>query len=206
MSDDQVSSLARFQRMRRLVLAILIVSASLVLMIVRSSLSERAHEFVEAFGLGLIGAAILGRLWCTVHIGGRKSAQVVDSGPYSISRNPLYVFSAIAAVGVGAQTGSLVVAAFFGVATVAAFHIVILREERFLSEKFGTEYADYLARVPRFWPRFSIYSDVETVVARPALLYRTLSDGLVFFLAVPAFESIEWAQSAGYLPVLLRLP
>lgn len=206
MSDDRFASLGRFQRMRRLVLAILIAGAFLALCVVRSNTTDGFHEFVEALGLGVIGAAILGRLWCTVHIGGRKASEIVTSGPYSVSRNPLYVFSALAAMGVGAQTGSLVVAAVFGLATIIAFHIVIWREEDYLASVFGQGYADYVARVPRFWPRFSLYQDVETVVARPSLLYRTLTDGLVFFVAVPAFEAIEWAQSAGHLPVLLRLP
>lgn len=198
--------LGRFQRLRRLTLAILIVAAAAALMFVSSVQDGAFHEFVEAFGIGLIGAAILGRLWCTVYIGGRKSAEIVNAGPYSITRNPLYLFSAVGALGAGSQTGSVVVALVFGIATIAAFHVVILREERFLREVFGQPYQSYLASVPRFWPDFSLYRGVEAVVVKPTLLSRTLTDGLVFFLAVPAFETIEWAQGAGHLPVLLRLP
>jgi hypothetical protein len=29
---------------------------------------------------------------------------------------------------------------------------------------------------------------------------------MVFFLAIPVFEGMQWAQAAGWLPVLLRLP
>lgn len=206
MSDPLRSSLSRFQRLRRLVLAVLIVAAAAALMFIRSVADGALHEFVEAFGIGLIGAAVLGRLWCTVYIGGRKSAEIVTAGPYSMTRNPLYVFSAIAALGVGAQTGSVVVALVFALATVLAFHVVILREERFLRDVFGQPYQSYLASVPRFWPNFKLYRSAETVVVKPALLSRTLSDGLVFFLAVPAFEAIEWAQAGAHLPVLLRLP
>lgn len=205
MSQAKRDALGRFQRLRRLVLALLIAAAAIGLAFVGSP-DTAVHEFVEAFGIGLIGAAILGRLWCTLHIGGRKSAEIVTTGPYSITRNPLYVFSALAAVGAGAQTGSVVVALIFGMATIAAFHVVIAREERFLGETFGQPYRDYLLVVPRFWPKFLLYRDTETVIARPALMYRTLTDGLVFFLAIPGFELIEWAQGAGHLPVLLRLP
>jgi len=206
MSDTSRDSLGRFQRLRRLVLAGLLAAAIAGLMFVGSAADGAYHEFLEAVGIGAIGFAILGRLWCTVYIGGRKSAEIVNAGPYSVTRNPLYVFSAIAALGAGAQTGSFIVAIVFGVATVVAFHFVILREEQFLSAAFGQPYRDYLDSVPRFWPRFALYRGAETVVVRPALLSRTLTDGLVFFLAVPAFEVIEWAQGAGHLPVLLRLP
>src|SRR5690606_20550686 len=66
------------------------------------------HEAIEQAGMLLIIAAVLGRAWCSLYIGGRKSSQLVDTGPYSVSRNPLYVFSMLGVIGVGAQAGSLV--------------------------------------------------------------------------------------------------
>jgi protein-S-isoprenylcysteine O-methyltransferase Ste14 len=207
MSKTGVEPLGSYQHTRRIVLACLIAVIVIGLLFCRSLYGDgRLHEFVEAFGIGLIGVGILGRLWCTIYIGGRKSAEIVSSGPYSVSRNPLYVFSTIAAAGVGAQTGSIVVALFFGLVTAFAFHVVIRREERFLSGTFGAAYADYMARVPRFVPRLGQFRDAERVDVRPKLLYTTLGDGLFFLVAIPAFELIELAQDGGWLPVLLRLP
>jgi protein-S-isoprenylcysteine O-methyltransferase Ste14 len=207
MSASLSAGLGRFQHVRRMALFGAIVVACAALLFCSSRYGDGLlHEFLEAFGIGLIGLGIVGRLWCTVYIGGRKSAEIVDRGPYSVTRNPLYVFSAIAATGVGAQTGSIVVALFFGVATAAAFHVVILREERHLGGLFGDVYAAYRARVPRFFPRFALFRDADRVEVRPERLYRTLGDGLVFLLAVPAFEAIELLQQAGWLPILLRLP
>jgi protein-S-isoprenylcysteine O-methyltransferase Ste14 len=207
MSGSLSAGLGRYQHMRRVALfgAIVVVSAGLLFCSSRYG-DGALHEFVEALGIGLIGIGILGRLWCTVYIGGRKSAEIVDRGPYSVTRNPLYVFSTIAATGVGAQTGSVVVALFFGIATAMAFHIVIRREEHHLAGIFGDAYADYLGRVPRFFPKFALFRDADRVEARPERLYRTLGDGLVFLVAVPAFEAVELLQDAGWLPVLLRLP
>jgi hypothetical protein len=157
-------------------------------------------------GIVLIVIGIAGRLWSTLYIGGRKSATVVTDGPYSITRNPLYVFSSIAAVGVGAQMGSITAAVGFGVACAAAFHVVILREERFLSANLGADYRAYLAAVPRFFPNPSLYREGETAGFKPSLLLVTLLDGLVFLVAMPVFEIIDAAQLSGALPVLFRMP
>ena len=112
---------------------------------------------------------------------------------------------AIAACGVGAQTGSIIVAVLFALGCAAAFQIVIRREEKFLDQAFGAPYRAYLASVPRFLPRLSGFRAEETLMVRPARLYRTLVDGLVFFLAMPALETVEMLQAADTLPVLLRL-
>lgn len=201
------AALGKFQRLRRAVLFLLLVAATGLLLFCASEPADGdLHEMVEAVGLSLILVAILGRLWCTLHIGGRKAAEIVDTGPYSISRNPLYVFSSIGAAGVGAQTGSIVIAIVFGLASALAFQVVIRREEAYLGATFGAPYADYLARVPRFLPRFGLYRDAGTLSVVPRRIYSTFFDGLVFFLAIPVFEMIEWLQAAGWLPVLLRLP
>ncbi len=207
MSTIPAKSLSGYQYARRVVLFLLLLVAFAALLFIGSYPSEgEFHEFVEALGVSLIGVAIVGRLWCTLYIGGRKSAEIVSDGPYSIVRNPLYVFSAIGAAGAGAQTGSAIVALIFGIATVFAFIIVARREETFLREKFGGAFDAYCARVPRMLPKFSLYRDSTTIVVMPKRLYTTFFDSLVFFTAMPVFEMVERLQVHGILPVLLRLP
>ncbi|WP_099865810.1 methyltransferase family protein [Pararhizobium haloflavum] len=207
--DDPASSrvvLQKFQRLRRLVLASILGAVILALLFVRSRWqSEAIHETIEILGLACIAAGILGRLWCTLYIGGRKADEIVDGGPYSITRNPLYLFSTLAAAGVGAQTGSLLVTAFFAIGSALAFHVVIAREEQYLAERFGDPYAAYMARVPRFLPRPSLFQTDDVLTVRPARLYRTFADGLVFFLAMPLLETVEYLQDSGVLPVILHL-
>ena len=198
-------ALSRYQSFRRLALAILIGIAFVLLMVVRSSSDGQFHEYVEAIGRGLIVVGILGRIWCTLYIGGRKASEIVSTGPYSITRNPLYVFSSIAAAGVGAQTGSILLALIFLVACIASFLVVIRREEQYLSVQFGAAYQAYLDAVPRFFPRFGQFRDKTELTVRTRLVYRTLTDGMVFFVAIPAFEVVETLQQAGILPVLLRI-
>ena len=161
---------------------------------------------VEHLGLVSILACILGRAWCSLYIGGRKKQEIVDVGPYSISRNPLYVFSFLGAFGVGAQTGSLVVAVVFAAAAYVVFRVVVGREEAFLVQAFGPPYEAYVSSTPRFLPNLSLWRDADVLSIRPVFFLRTVRDGLVFLLAVPVFESLELLQRAGGFTSLFQLP
>ncbi|WOB78219.1 isoprenylcysteine carboxylmethyltransferase family protein [Brevundimonas nasdae] len=177
-------------------LALIVLTAS-----VRSvaALDGEWHEGVEALGLAAIIVAIVGRAWCSLYIGGRKKAEIVDRGPYSMTRNPLYVFSFIGAFGVGAQTGSVTIGAIFAVATFLVFLRTVGREEAWLAEHFGAPYAAYCARTPRFLPNPARWRDAEELTIRPAFFVRTLRDGLVFLAAIPVMEGIEHLQSSGLI-------
>jgi protein-S-isoprenylcysteine O-methyltransferase Ste14 len=197
-------AMSDYQRMRRIVLALLIVVIAVPLIFGESMHSDVEHEQIEAFGRMLILIGIGGRLWSTLYIGGRKSAEVVDTGPYSIMRNPLYFFSTIAIMGVGGQAGSYALAIGFAILCWLSFLVVIRREEEFLSDRMGEPYRRYLRRVPRFFPRPWLWRDEPTVTFQPHMLKRTLMDGLAFFVSVPIFELIENAQDSGFLPVLFH--
>ncbi|RZJ00162.1 MAG: isoprenylcysteine carboxylmethyltransferase family protein [Brevundimonas sp.] len=164
------------------------------------------HEGLEALGLALIALCVVGRAWCSLYIGGRKKAEIVDQGPYSVSRNPLYVFSFLGAFGMGAQTGSFVIALLFVLISAGVFYLTVRQEEGWLSAAFGETYRAYCARTPRFWPDFSKWRDAETLEVRPVFFLTTLRDGLAFFLAVPLFEALEHAQTVGWVHVLFSLP
>ncbi len=71
------------------------------------------HERVELAGFVAMIVSIVGRAWCSLYIGGRKKSEIVDRGPYSVTRNPLYLFSFIGAFGIGAQSGSVTIALLF---------------------------------------------------------------------------------------------
>jgi len=208
MDDEARDSLGTYQQLRRLVLAVMVVAMVAALLFGQSVFPPDTpiHETIEMIGVLLIFLGVVGRLWSTLYIGGRKSAEVVSGGPYSITRNPLYLFSSVAAAGVGAQMGSVVAAAGFGALCAIAFHIVILREEKFLKTAMGESYRAYLAKVPRFFPKLSLYQEGDTGSFKPRLLLNTLLDGLVFLVAMPVFEAIDTAQMSGVLPVLFRLP
>jgi protein-S-isoprenylcysteine O-methyltransferase Ste14 len=163
------------------------------------------HEMVERSGIVFILIGILGRTWCAMYIGGNKLNRLVTEGPYSITRNPLYVFSAIAAFGLGAQLGSAVFALVCAAATIAIFALVISHEERALADRFPAEFARYRARVPRFAPNFRSWQEADTLLVRPALVRRTFFDATLFLLAAPALKGLESLRDAAHFDPLFRL-
>ena len=164
------------------------------------------HETVEWVGIFLIVFCIVGRTWSSIYIAGRKIRTLVTDGPYSISRNPLYVFSIIGAAGAGAQLGSAVLALAAGFVAWLVFYLVVRKEERALTAQLGLPYRQYLATVPRFLPKWSLWRDAENVEVRPHLIARTFLDACVFLLSIPLAEGFEYLHEAGLLPVIATLP
>ncbi|WP_419755879.1 methyltransferase family protein [Brevundimonas sp.] len=199
--------LRRVQLIRKAVLAVCVVGVCALAAITHSATNaEGFHEAWEAFGLALIIICIVGRSWCSLYIGGRKKAEIVDRGPYSVSRNPLYVFSFIGAFGMGAQTGSVLMSCLFTLIAFLVFYATVRREEDWLKATFGADFVAYMARTPRFWPRFSKWRDQDTLEIKPALFLTTLRDGLAFLLVIPLFEALEHAQDVGWVHAMFTLP
>jgi protein-S-isoprenylcysteine O-methyltransferase Ste14 len=199
--------LVRQQWQRKLI----VLAAALLgicLLLLSGSKSPEAdfwHEAIERGGVFFILIGILGRTWCSMYIGGYKLRRLVTEGPYSLTRNPLYVFSTIAAFGLGAQVGSVVFALLCAAASVAIFIFVIRHEERALAEHFPVEYALYKARVPRLIPAFCGWRDAEELPVRPALVYRTFWDAMLFLLAVPGVKALETLREAWLAAPVFRL-
>ena len=201
------SALSDTQRSRRRGIAVLALALLAASLFTQSwGGGDGLHEGLEWLGLGLTGLCVAGRAWCSLYIGGRKKQGVVALGPYSVCRNPLYLFSVIGAASVGLAAGSLTVGALLGGLCFLVFDRLIRREEVFLAARFGADYAAYRAATPRWLPRLSLWRDAPELTVRPRLVLITVRDASLFFAALPLFEAIEWAQLQGWLPVLLRLP
>lgn len=71
------------------------------------------------------------------------------NGIYKFSRNPMYVAYFICFAGMAVLTRSLVLLAVVMVFQVSA-HWIILAEERWCMEKFGTAYGQYMKEVRRY--------------------------------------------------------
>lgn len=205
---DALRSLETVQRIRKLAFAVagLIAGGALLLGKSRFASGSLPHEIIEYVGLLLIFACIAGRLWASLYIAGRKKLELVKVGPYSISRNPLYLFSILGAAGVGAATGSLTGMALAAIMCGSIFSIVIIKEEKFLRGRFGAEFDAYAAQVPRLLPRLSGLKTSQDASINPQLIMKNFRDSALFLIAIPVIEGIEELQEFGWLPVYFVFP
>ncbi|MCE2884835.1 MAG: isoprenylcysteine carboxylmethyltransferase family protein [Planctomycetaceae bacterium] len=160
--------------------------------------------------LGTLGDVLLlagcaGRIWCALYIAGRKNKVLVDRGPYSLTRNPLYLFSCLAFIGAGLSFESFTLAALFGIVFFATHWPTIHVEEHHLRSLFGATFDDYAARVPRFLPRFAGYQGSELLEIRPRVFTRTLFEASLIPLVYLAAQAIERGHEIGVLPTFVHL-
>ncbi|MEO6471342.1 MAG: isoprenylcysteine carboxylmethyltransferase family protein [Aeromicrobium sp.] len=107
--------------------------------------------FLMVVGVALAGSAVsmFVRAHTTV-IPHHRVSTVVTSGPFRISRNPMYTAFALLCLG-----GALAIGTWWPIVTLVPALVVIVKfvirpEERYLSEAFGPDYAAYCQKVRRW--------------------------------------------------------
>ena len=163
---------------------------------IRPYFDETAHgEFLEQIGVMLIIACVLGRCWAMLYIGGNKNGRLVTTGPYSLCRNPLYVFSVMGVAGFGFMTQSLIYTVVLTSVTSAILLQAARKEEGYLSGKFAEDYINYRDSTPRFLPvDFRTFRTEPVVNVNIRSLRRCFWDAAFFILAIPVLEFVEWFQ------------
>lgn len=97
------------------------------------------------------------RIWATLYIGGSKDQRLQTTGPYSVTRNPLYVGGLCFALSAASFLKSISVIALTLVVAWIYFRWVISAEEEVLEGIFGPAFVAYKQSVPRVIPRLSLY-------------------------------------------------
>lgn len=97
-----------------------------------------------------IATAIAFRRHRTTILPHRAATALITEGPFSKSRNPIYVGNTMLLAGAGLLFGIawLMIAAL--VAALLTRKLAIEREERHLAARFGAGWQDYAARTPRW--------------------------------------------------------
>ena len=191
---------------RRIPIVIAIAAISPLFIFTASRWPESQQKVIQILGIGMMTVCIVGRTWCSLFLGNRKTYELIEAGPYAVTRNPLYVFSMIGGIGIGAQFGGV----SFAIASGATVAIVLYRrtldEERTMLALHGNAYRDYVARVPRFLPRGWSWQGASFRVAKPQTVIRTFIDACLLFLVVPLAEYLQFLQHSGRIHVIAWLP
>jgi protein-S-isoprenylcysteine O-methyltransferase Ste14 len=82
--------------------------------------------------------------------GNRPTTTIVRTGPYSVSRNPIYLAFSLLQLGLAFWVNSLGLLIMLIPAVALMSLIVIPREERYLEARFPSEYLPYKASVRRW--------------------------------------------------------
>ncbi len=182
---------------RKRLLGIVFLVYAIIVIATRGPFGVNEHAITDA-NLVIIGIAlglmVLGVAWrglSTCWVGGRKNYELVEAGPYSFSRNPLYLGWIAGLVGMGLLHGSILLAIGMGVCSLLIFRNTIKREEQHLTQRFGESFAAYCQKVPRWGGRIRISEWVRPQSISRPLVRKTLLEGATIFAAIP-LEALSW--------------
>jgi len=159
------------------------------------------------FVLGIIFASIgaLGRLWCSLYIAGYKTDKLIQLGPYSMCRNPLYFFSFVGALGLALVSETFIIPICLSIGFALYYPRVIKSEEIKLEAIFQEEFREYLNTVPRFFPKFSLLEEPKEYLVKPILFKEHAFDAIWFIWFIGIVEIIKDLHIHNILPTLLTI-
>jgi protein-S-isoprenylcysteine O-methyltransferase Ste14 len=135
---------------------------------------------------GFLGLGI--RAYAAGHL--HKQEVLTRTGPYAYTRNPLYLGSAILALGAGIATRSVWSCAILLVYFAVFYSVVMRREESELRQKHGPAFEEYATSVPMFFPRWPIKSSDRKTRAGRAFSFAQYR------------RNHEWQAALGFLLLL----
>lgn len=196
------------EKLRILISRLFAVALVALILVSASALKERMpllSTFLNFTGIAMVAVACLGRLWCSLYIAGYKTDTLVDQGPYSMCRNPLYFFSLVGAVGIGLASETLLIPAIILFAFAAYYPLVIKSEEAALLNMHGRAFKTYFEKVPRFFPRLSQLTEPDEYVVKPKVYKNHMFDAIWFILIVGFIEVVKALHALQILPTLFKI-
>lgn len=112
----------------------------------------------KPLGAGLIASGVIGLFWATRTMfragehpdPDKPVATVLDEGPFRYSRNPIYVAMTAIYLGITVFRNATWPVAFLPALMTVMVERVVLREEQYLEQQFGSDYREYKSRVGRW--------------------------------------------------------
>jgi protein-S-isoprenylcysteine O-methyltransferase Ste14 len=121
-----------------------------------------AEPWMEWTGVSLTACGVGIACWARYHLGANWSGTVtlkqghelIRTGPYRNIRHPIYTGMLLAILGSAVAVGEIRTLLAFVVAAIS-FYIKARREESFLTQEFGSNFAEHQRQTGMFLPRFS---------------------------------------------------
>jgi protein-S-isoprenylcysteine O-methyltransferase Ste14 len=142
------------------------------------------------------------RLWAVRHIGvisrtrSDRLGPLVDTGPFALIRNPLYVGNLALWVGFTLSAQLVWLVPVVIVMLALEYHAIVRWEESLLESRRGDEYRAYAARVPRWMPRVGIRQPPVVKPVRDPFSWReTLFSERGTIIAIAAGYLLLWMKS-----------
>lgn len=132
------------------------------------------------------------RMYSASYLWGKQAVTEVGadflcvSGPYAYTRNPLYLGNLLIGLGGCIAINEWYAYLLFALSWVLVYSVVIPYEERFLREKFGRAYVEYVSQTGRLIPRLRGYKGTAHVIPD----YKA---GILGEIHVPVFLAILFA-------------
>jgi protein-S-isoprenylcysteine O-methyltransferase Ste14 len=139
---------------RRVPLSIALFSSLVIKDIVSGVKPHDVMDLSDAstlVGLTLVLAGLTLRSWAAGVL--CKETTLTRTGPYSLIRNPLYVGSFLMMFGFGKLVGNVDNMFVIAGPVLWLYLLKVRDEEHGLAERFSTEWTQYAATTPRFFPR-----------------------------------------------------
>lgn len=114
------------------------------------ALAAGATFALLGLALGIASIHALRQAGTTERIGEGETKAMVESGPYRFTRNPIYIGLTLLYFGLAIMLTSEWMLVLLVPVLVILQRGVVMREEAYLTEKFGDAYKSYQARVPRW--------------------------------------------------------
>ncbi len=164
------------------------VRAALLAFLVCLVLAKPTWKSV-AIGAAVSLVGLLLRAWASGHL--RKEKELAVSGPYRFSRNPLYLGNLILGLSLAVGAHSLPVLIIFILYFLVFYPVIILAERERMKRFFPEKYAEYVRRVPIFFPwrwpaRAQNAARFDWRLYKKNREYRALLGGAVYWLILSA--------------------
>lgn len=133
--------------------------------------ASTGSRWFPVVGLTLVAVGESIRLWAVRHIGvisrtrSDRLGPLVANGPFRYLRNPLYLGNILLWLGFALSARLPWLVPICVVVLASQYHAIVCWEEALLASRLGQPYLDYVARVPRWLPRWPTHAAEGRAVA-----------------------------------------